>query len=90
MKTISSTIKITSDCLKGKIDPFIYGNFVEFLDDHVSGMWAEKIKNRKFEDSYCDLMGVPRPWRASGYNTEAIYLLDCDAFSVSAIKHFEI
>ncbi len=33
----------------GRIDPMLYGGFVELLDDHVPGMWAEMLGDRGFE-----------------------------------------
>jgi alpha-L-arabinofuranosidase len=43
-------INITSEPLyEGTISPMIYGEFVEFLNDMIPGMWAEKIEDRSFE-----------------------------------------
>jgi len=33
----------------GHINPTLYGGFVELLDDHVVGMWAEMLGDRNFE-----------------------------------------
>ena len=33
----------------GLISPTLYGGFVELLDDHVPGMWAEMLGDRNFE-----------------------------------------
>jgi alpha-N-arabinofuranosidase len=33
----------------GRIDPMLFGNFVELLDDVVPGMWAELLNDRSFE-----------------------------------------
>jgi alpha-L-arabinofuranosidase len=33
----------------GKIDPKLFGNFIELLDDVVPGMWAEMLNDRSFE-----------------------------------------
>ncbi len=44
------TIRVTKDPLfDGKISPLIYGEFVEFLNDLIPGMWAEKVRDRSFE-----------------------------------------
>src|ERR1700746_2891770 len=32
----------------GRIDPKLFGNFVELLDDVVPGMWAELLNDRSF------------------------------------------
>src|SRR5512136_1203604 len=34
---------------QGRINPMLYGGFVELLDDHVPGMWAEMLGDRGFE-----------------------------------------
>lgn len=33
----------------GTVDPKIFGNFIELLDDVVPGMWAELLNDRSFE-----------------------------------------
>ena len=33
----------------GRINPMLFGNFVELLDDVVPGMWAEMLNDRSFE-----------------------------------------
>ncbi len=37
------------DALPGRIDPMLFGNFVELLEDVVPGMWAEMLNDRSFE-----------------------------------------
>jgi alpha-N-arabinofuranosidase len=64
----------------GRIDPMLFGNFIELLDDLAPGMWAEMLNDRSFEGvveaahwSYFD--GRPdfcdRPW-----NTNATWSID--------------
>ncbi|HEV2391572.1 MAG TPA: alpha-L-arabinofuranosidase C-terminal domain-containing protein [Verrucomicrobiae bacterium] len=33
----------------GRIDPKLFGNFIELLDDVVPGMWAQMLNDRSFE-----------------------------------------
>jgi hypothetical protein len=33
----------------GRINPMLFGNFIELLDDLVPGMWAELLNDRGFE-----------------------------------------
>ena len=33
----------------GRINPMLFGNFIELLDDLVPGMWAEMLNDRGFE-----------------------------------------
>jgi alpha-L-arabinofuranosidase len=43
-------ITVTSEPLYAEaISPFIYGDFVEFVNDLIPGMWAEKVRDRCFE-----------------------------------------
>jgi len=43
-------LKVYSSPLhQGRISPMLYGGFVELLDDHVPGMWAEMLGDRGFE-----------------------------------------
>ncbi len=53
------------------IDPRLFGNFIELLDDVVPGMWAEMLNDRSFEgivppSQWCYYDGAPdicdRPW----------------------------
>ncbi|MGZ8949297.1 MAG: hypothetical protein ACXW2H_07345, partial [Candidatus Aminicenantales bacterium] len=42
-------LKVYSSPLhQGRISPMLYGGFVELLDDHVPGMWAEMLGDRGF------------------------------------------
>jgi alpha-N-arabinofuranosidase len=48
----SAPVKLTisSEPLpNGKVDPKLFGNFVELLEDVVPGMWAEMLNDRSFE-----------------------------------------
>jgi alpha-N-arabinofuranosidase len=44
-----STIVHSQPLHSGRIDPKIFGNFIELLDDVVPGMWAELLNDRSFE-----------------------------------------
>jgi alpha-N-arabinofuranosidase len=64
----------------GRISPMLYGGFVELLDDHVPGMWAEMLNDRSFEGVqpavfWCYSTGAPttcdREWdRASTWSPD--------------------
>jgi len=44
------TLKVFAKPLhSGRINPMLFGNFIELLDDLVPGMWAEMLNNRGFE-----------------------------------------
>lgn len=55
----------------GRIDPMLFGNFIELLDDVAPAMWAEMLNDRSFEgitklSQWCYYDGAPdicdRPW----------------------------
>src|SRR5262249_51003767 len=66
----------------GRIDPKLFGNFIELLDDVVPGMWAELLNDRSFEGvapaaNWCYYDGsldiCDRPWDANttwSYDTQ--------------------
>jgi alpha-N-arabinofuranosidase len=58
-----------------EISPYIYGNFMEFLENHISGMWAEMLVNRKFEDVETG-SSLPAGWSAGGMKNRSLYLLE--------------
>jgi len=68
-------VKVSDQPLhSGRINPMIYGGFIELLDDLVPGMWAEMINDRNFEgvvkaSNWCYYLGVPnfcdREWNVS-------------------------
>ena len=67
---------------EGRIDPKLFGNFIELLDDVAPGMWAEMLNDRSFEGvaklaPWCYFDGSPdicdREWDTNGtwiYDTE--------------------
>src|SRR5207253_11363709 len=43
-------ITVSSDPLfPDTLSPLIYGDFIEFINDLIPGMWAEKLQDRSFE-----------------------------------------
>jgi len=70
-----------------ELSPFIYGDFVEFLDDLIPGMWAEKIRDRSFEGIKPlaenihyrkELEEKKEAWKAFSYRAESSFSLDED------------
>ena len=77
------TTVIHGEALEGSwIDPKLFGNFIELLDDVVPGMWAEMLNDRSFEGvtklaPWCYYDGSPdicdREWDTTAtwsYDTE--------------------
>lgn len=76
-KNISSSIKINGLNKISKINPFIYGSFIEFIRDCINnGMWAELIQNRGFEYDDANNDGVSDPWYPVGINDIYLYYMD--------------
>ncbi len=64
----------TTPMHSGRINPMLFGNFIELLDDLVPGMWAEMLNDRSFEGvtgraNWCYYDGEPnfcdREWQQS-------------------------
>jgi alpha-L-arabinofuranosidase len=48
--TAQETVKVSNRTLHdGRINPMLFGNFIELLDDLVPGMWAQMLNDRGFE-----------------------------------------
>ena len=70
----SSAIIRSEPLNDGRIDPMLFGNFIELLDDVAPAMWAEMLNDRSFEgiaklSPWCYYDGSPdicdRPWDAN-------------------------
>jgi len=56
-------IRIDTNQVIGKIDSHIYGHFIEFLGRCINdGLWAEMLRNRKFEAQDNNKDGVSNFW----------------------------
>lgn len=76
-KQFESMLKISAKNVLHTINPFIYGNFVEFIADCINPcLWAELLENRSFENADKNEDGVSDPWYPVGYNDTAIYSVD--------------
>jgi len=95
---VNSQIRVTSNPIfAGTISPFIYGEFVEFIDDLIPGMWAERIRDRSFEGLsqpthfYRKERDFPKPaWREirllnSAYGSSSLFDV---AFDLDASRPF--
>ena len=49
-ETLKATLAVSSRPLQaGRVNPMLFGNFMELLDDLVPSMWAEMLNDRSFE-----------------------------------------
>ena len=70
------------------INPYIYGNFMEFIERHISGMWAEMLENRRLEDCIAG-KATPEYWLPYSQNNDARFALDNEAFSGTVCQKVE-
>jgi alpha-N-arabinofuranosidase len=75
---------------KHRISRLIYGDFMAMHDNLISGMRAEKIRNRKFEERDCPDARTARYWYASGYNDTAQYALSRGSFNGTRCQRITI
>ncbi|HLV80640.1 MAG TPA: hypothetical protein VKT32_10175, partial [Chthonomonadaceae bacterium] len=81
-----TSIRVTSEPLcPGEINPYQYGQFIEYLCNLVPSMWAEKLYDGSFEGlSPYDFVYLKqtdfreKPWVPSGATNRAEYTLDPD------------
>ena len=79
--TNSATIKVTTDAVcPGTINPYQYGQFIEYLCNLVPAMWAEKVYDGGFEGltpyKFAYLRETDfreKPWYPSGATNRAEY-----------------
>lgn len=78
-------LRMTRTPLPGKIHPFQYGQFVEYLCDLIPSMWAEKLCDGSFEGLTPYKVAFirqtdfrERPWYPYGAVNRADYSLDRD------------
>ena len=90
--TMKTTIGIDLTAKTTEVDPKIYGNFIEFIQDCINGgMWAELLQNRGFENPDANQDGVSDPWVPTGYNDLGVYTVDeCDRFNSRYSQKLEI
>ena len=76
-QSIKANVDIDVTKIISKINPYIYGNFIEFINDCINkGMWAELLLNRGFENTDSNGDGVSDPWYPVGMNDAFIYTMD--------------
>ena len=62
-----------------QISPLIYGNFMEFLEHHISGMWAQMLQNRRMADRKPEC-SIAEFWRPAFQNNTAHYSIEDGPF----------
>jgi alpha-N-arabinofuranosidase len=70
---MSSKLIVTNETT-ARLNHNIFGNFMEFLENHISGMWAEKLWNRKFED-ITENKALPERWRADSIKNRSLHMV---------------
>ena len=76
-KFFESMVKVSAKEQLNPINPFIYGNFIEYIADCINPcLWAQLLINRSFENPDGNEDGVSDPWYPTGYNDTVVYSLD--------------
>jgi alpha-N-arabinofuranosidase len=58
----SATIRISASRAEGKVDPLLYGQFLEYMFECIKfGLHAELLRDRGFEEA-ANVIGLPRDW----------------------------
>jgi len=75
----TSSITIDVRDIIGRISPYIYGYFTENLANIIyGGIWAEMLRNRKFEVPDLNHDGLSDPWEPIGKDKFVEYTHDCE------------
>jgi alpha-N-arabinofuranosidase len=59
-----------------KISPYLFGNFIEDIDDHMPAMLAYPLRNMDFEEEDGDADGVSGCWYPLGFGKHARFALE--------------
>jgi hypothetical protein len=58
-----ATIQVDPSAITGKISPYFFGQFIEHEHNTIQGgLWAELLRDRKFEQGDVDGDGVSNGW----------------------------
>jgi alpha-N-arabinofuranosidase len=82
----SAEVSVDTASTLHKVDPRIYGQFVEHFGRIVQGgLWAELLENRKFSPVDPDRAQVANPWKPESDRTYVSYVID-RAISLNGIS----
>ncbi len=74
MPLIQAHIRVHAGRHIGRVDPNIYGHFVEHMGRCVyGGLWAEMLASRKFSGPDSEEFGVVAPWVSLGRGAETFF-----------------
>jgi alpha-N-arabinofuranosidase len=74
---IRADVQVDTRVRLHKIDPRIYGHFVEHFGRVVQGgLWAELLQNRKFYPIDPDRAQVAAPWKPESDRSQVSYVID--------------
>ena len=74
-------IHVRTDRVIGRVDPKLYGHFVEHLGRCIyGGLWAEMLTNRKFNGPDEHEFGVVSPWESVGRGPGVGFIHDNSTF----------
>ena len=74
-------VRVHTDRTIGRVDPNIYGHFIEHLGRCIyGGLWAEMLSNRKFNGPDLYEFGVVSPWESVGKGAGVFFNHDNTTF----------
>lgn len=72
-----ATIQVNADdVVGGKINPFLFGHFVEDIRDHMEAMLAYPLKDMDFESMDAPYRGLSGHWRPFTNGKSTVYALE--------------
>ena len=72
-----ASVSVQAGSVRGEINPFIYGQQLEVMANCVDGgIWAELLKNRRFDLPDDNGDGVSDPWLGVGAQEGAQFFLE--------------
>ncbi|MBB6634644.1 alpha-L-arabinofuranosidase C-terminal domain-containing protein [Cohnella thailandensis] len=75
-KNRTARITVGAEVSKHTVSPYLFGNFIEDIDDHMPAMLAYPLRNMDFEEEDADGDGVSGPWRPLGFGKHTRYALE--------------
>lgn len=77
MVQIKARVQVYADQVGlGKINPFLFGHFVEDIRDHMDAMLAYPLKDMDFESADVSFRGISGNWRSYTNGKSTVYAIE--------------
>lgn len=74
--TDEARIIVGQELSEHTVSPYLFGNFIEDIDDHMPAMLAYPLRNMDFEEEDANADGVSGCWYPLGYGKHTQYALE--------------